>query len=406
MNSIVMFGIAGSFFVVILAVAFVLLGRLQRTDLHSGFKMLGDSFEAFQRNLLHAQKEFERSQEVKSATLRQELGQELQSNRKELQHGLTQTTTSLEARVTAIDSRIDSRLKELTNGVQTRLDQNVKEGFRHFEKVQEHLKQAEIQLLGLNSVGKSITDLNNLLKLPHLRGGFGEATLERLLADLLPVDSYELQYRISPTSTERVDAVIKYPKYVLPIDSKFPREQVLPLFETNDPVKLEEARKNLIEVMRILGKSIKEKYIRPDCGTADMALLFVPSETLYFEMIRSPKLCDELAKNKVFAVSPNTLAVTLHAISIARNYYDMAAGVEKTISEIKRSQQHFEHFERKFDDVGNALVKSQNAFGVASTHLSRYRSAVTRLTGAEADLETPPATSSIPASTQMTLETS
>ena len=201
------------------------------------------------RNLTLHQKESEKAQDAKANTLRAELGAELQANRKELQLGLLQTTQALEAKVGAIDVRLDNRLKELSTGVQTKLETNLKEGFLHFEKVQHSLKQAELQLQNLNLVGQSINDLNNLLKMPHLRGNFGEAVLERLLSDMLPTDAYELQYRIVPGSTERVDAVIKYPNHVLPIDSKFPREQVLPLFETNDPIKLDQARRDLVEVM-------------------------------------------------------------------------------------------------------------------------------------------------------------
>jgi DNA recombination protein RmuC len=213
-----------------------------------------------------------------------------------------------------------------------------------------------------------------------------------LLSDWLPVGAYELQYRIVPTSTERVDAVVRYPKYVLPIDSKFPREQVLPLFETNDPQKLEAARRDLTEVMKTLARQIREKYIRPEHGTADMALLFVPSETLYFEILRNPRLCDELAKQKVFAVSPNTLAVTLHAVSTSRAYYEMAQGVEKTLLDVRKARQHFESFEQRYAEIGLALSRAQTAFQVASTHLSRYTGAVVRLTGRlDSDSEAPAA---------------
>lgn len=369
-----------------MALVFFLI-RSNQSNLQGGFRLLQENFEALQRNLLIHQKEFERSNDTKAVSLRTEIAQELQNNRKELQHGLGLTTQALEQKVSNIDNRLDTRLKDLSNGVQSKLEQNLKEGFLHFEKVQEGLKQTEKQLLNLNVVGQSINDLNNLLKLPHLRGSFGEAMLERLLSDLLPSDGYELQYRIVPNSTERVDAIIRYPKAVLPIDSKFPREQVLPLFETNDPAKLEVARKQLSDVMKGLARSIREKYIRPEHGTTEMALLFVPSETLYFEILRDARLGEELARNKVFAVSPNTLAVTLHAISIARAYYDMAKGVEKTIMEVKKARQHFQNFESRFDEMGNSLTKAQNAFQTASTHLSRYGSAVSRLTGAEPSAE-------------------
>lgn len=357
--------------------------RTSQSQQEAHFKSLQENFEAMQRNLLFNQKEFERTADSKNAVLRTELSQELSTNRKELQTGLLQSTQVMESRVTALDRRLEERLKDISDRVSSKLEENVKEGFKHFEKVQEHLKGAEQQLSQLNVVGQSINDLNNLLKLPHLRGGFGEGSLERLLADFLPTGSFELQYQISRNSAERVDAIIRYPNFVLPIDSKFPREAVIALFETNDPSLLAQARKQLYDVVKGLARQIKEKYIKPEHGTSEMALLFVPSETLYFEIIRDQRLGEELSKQKVFVVSPNTLAITLQSISIAKTYYEMSKGVEKTISDIRKARQHFEHFEKKFDEVGNTLGRAQTAYTAATTHLSRYESAVTRLIGTE-----------------------
>src|SRR5947207_14125423 len=98
----------------------------------------------------------------------------------------------------------------MTDQGQLKLDQNIKEGFAQFEKVQQHLKAAEEQLREVGALGHSINDLNNMLKLPHLRGQFGEASLERLLADFLPAHMFELQS--SPgENNARADAVIEFP---------------------------------------------------------------------------------------------------------------------------------------------------------------------------------------------------
>jgi DNA recombination protein RmuC len=137
--------------------------------------------------------------------------------------------------------------------------------------------------------------------------------------------------------------------------------------------------------MKGLAKSIREKYIHPEHGTTEIALLFVPSETLYFEILKNLRLCEDLAKLRIFAVSPNTLAITLHSLALSRSYYEMAKGVEKTIVEIKKSQQHFKNFEGRFLEVGNSLNKAQTVFNTAATHLSRYQSAVSRLTGVESE---------------------
>jgi DNA recombination protein RmuC len=309
------------------------------------------------------------------------LERSLTQNRQELQNGLLKTTQALESKFQSLEQQVGVRLETIGKNVEFKLNENLREGFKHFEKVLLHLQAAELKLAQLSVVGQSISDLNNLLKLPHLRGGFGEATLERLLADFLPSGTYELQYAIGPNSSERVDAVVKLAKQILPIDSKFPREKVLPLFESHDPAALEIARKALSDTMKAQARSIATKYIRPEHGTSDMALLFLPSETLYFEVIRNTDLFEYLAKLKVFPVSPNTLAISLRSISIAQEYYEMARGVEKTVEDVKKAQRHFEHFHKRFDDVGKGLKKAQEAFDTAHTHLGYYGSSVTKLTG-------------------------
>lgn len=313
----------------------------------------------------------------------------LGQNRQELQFGLQKTTAALEVKFQSLDQQINTKLESIGKNVETKLNENLKEGFKHFEKVQQHLAAAEQKLASLGVVGQSISELNQLLKLPHLRGSFGEATLERLLSDFLPAQSFELQYAVVPNQPERVDAIVRLARQILPIDSKFPREQVLPLFESQDPAVLADARRALSDFVKAQAKSIAEKYIRPDHGTTDMALLFLPSETLYFEVIRDGQLFEYVTKHKVFPVSPNTLAISLHAISMAQDYYEMARGVERTIEDIKKARRHFEHFERKFEDIGKGLKKAQEAFETANTHLGRYESSVFRLVGDEAALEGP-----------------
>ncbi len=284
------------------------------------------------------------------------------------------TSESLEA----IREKVDQRLMAIGTQVQAKLDENIKEGFAHFEKVSEHLKKAESQLAGLSAVGVSINELNGLLKLPHLRGGFGEAALELLLSEFLPKELYELQ---APIGGSRVDVLIKLPNASLPIDSKFPREQVLPLFDSCDQGKLAEARKALSTVVKAQARDIANKYVRPELGTANMALMFLPSETLYFEIVRDSELWAQLSKLKVYPVSPNTLAVTLNGIRISYDYYEMAKGVEKTVENIRKARKHFTEFEKKFEDVGDKISKAQAAYHTASTHIVHYNSSVSRLTG-------------------------
>ncbi len=330
------------------------------------------------------QKKFEElaeSQSQSASRARSEQAQSLDASTKTLQarfEGLEKTTAqSLEA----IRGKVDERLQAISDQVQAKLEKNIQEGFAHFKAVQEHLKAAEEQLRNVGVVGDSINQLNSLLKLPHLRGKFGEAELSRLLADFLPAAAFAEQATIVPGSREAVDAVVIFPKFKLPIDSKFNREAILPLFETNDPAQLAAARVQLATAIKSQAKSIAEKYIHPEHGTTDIALMFLPSETIYFEVIRDGELLAAIHKLSVFPVSPNTLVISLRSIAMSMSQFEFAKSIEKTLEQIRQAQKHFGNFEKKFEDVGKGLQKAQDAYQTATSHLTHFSNRVVRLTG-------------------------
>jgi DNA recombination protein RmuC len=322
---------------------------------------------------------------------RREQAERLGETRKELTSSLALTTSSLKTdfdrlnqqtaeSLESIRERVDAKLLAITEQVQLKLDQNLKEGFAQFEKVQLHLRAAEEQLREVGALGHSINDLNNLLKLPHLRGQFGEASLERLLSDFLPANMFEMQCAVNGGG--RVDAMISFPDRRLPIDAKFPREQVLAFFEDSTEAQLEVARHEFVRVMKAEAKRIKA-YIQPEYGTTEIALMYLPSETLYMEAVRNRELADWLNQQHVFPVSPNTLLMTLQTIALVHKWYEVASRFEKSRQELAKAQKSFDHFQGQFENVGKSLGKAQEAFDKATTHLRTYRGRVEALSGQE-----------------------
>jgi DNA recombination protein RmuC len=322
---------------------------------------------------------------------RREQSERLSEVRSELTGSLALTTSALKSEfdrlnqqtaesLESIRERVDAKLMAITEQVQSKLDQNIKEGFAQFEKVQQHLRAAEEQLRQVGAIGNSINDLNNLLKLPHLRGQFGEASLERLLSDFLPAHMFEMQCSVNGGG--RVDAMINFPDRRLPIDAKFPREQVLAFFEESTKEELDAARVEFVRVMKAEAKRIRA-YIHPEHGTTEIALMYLPSETLYMEAVRNRELADWLNQQHVFPVSPNTLLMTLHTISLVHKWYEVATRFEKSRQELAKAQKSFDHFQNQFENVGKSLGKAQEAFDKASTHLKTYRGRVSALSGQE-----------------------
>src|SRR5438309_10048873 len=351
----------------------------------------GDLRQEVRDRIQQGSSEIRSSVEQQFAAGREEQNRSLSDGRSEMTSSLLLTTQQLKVEfqslnqqtaqsLDSIRDRVDQKLMAITEQVQVKLDQNIKEGFAQFEKVQQHLKNAEEQLREVGALGHSINDLNNLLKLPHLRGQFGEASLERLLADCLPANMFEMQCSVNGGG--RVDAMINFPDRRLPIDAKFPREQVLAFFEESSKEQLELARVEFVRVMKAEAKRIKA-YIQPEHGTTEIALMYLPSETLYMEAVRNRDLADWLNQQHVFPVSPNTLLMTLQTIALVHKWYEVASRFEKSRQELAKAQKSFDHFQNQFETVGKSLNKAQEAFDKASTHLKTYRGRVTALSGQE-----------------------
>jgi DNA recombination protein RmuC len=360
----------------------------------------GDLRQAVADRLIEGFSDIRTALETQLQSGRREQAERLAEARTELTASLALTTSQLKSEFDNLNQKtirnldsirdlVDAKLLAISDQVQQKLDQNIKEGFAHFERVQQHLRAAEEQLREVGALGHSINDLNNLLKLPHLRGQFGEASLERLLADFLPAHMFEMQASL-PEGRGRADAVIHFPDQRLPIDAKFPREQVLALFESTDQGEVEQARVDFVRVMKAEGKRIKA-YIQPEHGTTDIALMYLPSETLYMEAIRNRELADWLNQQHVFPVSPNTLLMTLKTIALVHKWYEMAGRFEKSRLELAKAQKSFDFFQNQFENVGRSLNKAQEAFDKAATHLKTYRGRVSVLSGQEQlDLESAP----------------
>src|SRR5438094_3716230 len=357
--------------------------RLEQTNVDLGHKVtdrLNQGFSLF-RGLVEEQLTCGRREQAEGlAGARSELTQSLALTTSQLKIEFESLNQKTAESLDSIRDRVDEKLLAITDQVQQKLDQNIKEGFAQFEKVQQHLKAAEEQLREVGALVHSINDLNNLLKLPHLRGQFGEASLERLLSDFLPAHMFELQCSVNGGG--RVDAMISFPDRRLPIDAKFPREQVLAFFEESRKEQLELARVEFVRVMKAEAKRIKG-YIQPEHGTTEIALMYLPSETLYMEAVRNRELADWLNQLHVFPVSPNTLLMTLQTIALVHKWYEVASRFEKSRQELAKAQKSFDHFQNQFETVGKSLGKAQEAFDKASTHLKTYRRRVSALSGQE-----------------------
>jgi len=202
------------------------------------------------------------------------------------------------------DDTLVSWLKTMQASLDTRLD-NATSLMSQIR--QDAGKFAELSL--------SMKNLQDYLRSPKLRGNIGEEVLKDLISQMFPKNCFFLQYAFR--SGERVDAAIKTEAGILPIDSKFPAENFQKLMAADNENDRESARKEFVRDVKKHIADISQKYILPEEGTMDFALMYIPSEPVYYEVVNSVDLTEYARKSKVYPVSPNTLYAHLQVILLS-----------------------------------------------------------------------------------------
>jgi len=253
------------------------------------------------------------------------------------------------------------------------VEEKIGDSLKVFGDLRERLGELTQKAKGIEEVGKSISSLQELLRAPKFRGGFGELLLERLLADILPRDFYSLQYRFRNGGT--VDAVVRIGENLVPIDSKFPMED----FERMIKTESEEEQKTLRrQFARNIKKHIDDvaKYILPDEHTFDFALMYIPAENVYYEtIIRCSEDSDIFSyslEKRVIPVSPNSFCAYLQVIvqGLKGLHFEKAAG--EILAYVKRLQSDFDDFQQDYEVVGGHIHHAANRYDEASRKLVRF----------------------------------
>lgn len=210
------------------------------------------------------------------------------------------------------------------------------------------------------------------------RGMLGELTLERLLADTLPQTSFEMQYRFSTGSA--VDAILRVDDKLVPVDSKFPLEAYRRLSESG-----EDARKEFAQAVRKHADSIAEKYILPAEGTLDYALMFVPSESVYYELLmtedaRVGQLSEYCLRQRVIPVSPNTLYAYLGVILLGLRGLQIEENARKLLESLEGLKKQLDGFADVYEKLGTHLRNAQQSYVDAEGKLERAQVSLDSMT--------------------------
>lgn len=275
--------------------------------------------------------------------------------------------TTLENKMKELQESNEKRLEQMQGVVDEKLQKTLESRLsQSFELVSRQLESVGQGLGEMKALAADAKSLKNALTNVKERGTYGEVRLEKLLSDILAPNQYEMNVEIA--NGKRVEFVIKLPgngdaPLLLPIDSKFPIEDYNRLLDAEDKQSIDDARRSLVAKIRTFAKDIHDKYIVPP-KTTDFALMFLPTEGLYAEVVQNVALFEELRdKYKITAVGATTLSAFLASLQMGF----------KTLAIEQRSQEVWDTLravKSEFIKFGDMLDKAQKQLQTADKTLT------------------------------------
>jgi DNA recombination protein RmuC len=309
-------------------------------------------------------------------SLRTEVNQNLKNASDTLALGLKTTTDIVNQQLQIVTTQLSSVTQQLqtnTGQVGSRLDNAA----RVIQDVQNKLGELSKATQEIKELGQSVSKLEDLLKAPKLRGGLGELLLEDLMKQVLPPGTYSTQYAFR--SGVKVDAVIQTAGGKIAVDAKFPFENFKKMVQAQSEQEQKASYRAFVSDVKKHIDAIAQKYIVPDEGTFDFALMYIPAENIYYETIIKDDLLggDEsihsyAIKRHVVPVSPNSFYA--HLIVLYLGFKGLQ--IEKRAKEIRNALARLDTELKKFGDVfetlGVHITNAKNSYDKADKQLSSF----------------------------------
>jgi len=273
-----------------------------------------------------------------------------------------------------IRETMDNTRKEVESSKDV-LSKNTIETLKYINDMSKTIGTLVAQQEKAQKLGQS---LEYLLQMPKLRGNYGETILEEMLERILPKGIWQRQYLLS--DGERVDAVVKYRDVVVPIDSKFPRDYYQRYLAATDTASKKSSWADYEKALKVQINSIRDKYIKPDKGTTEFALLFIPSESIYYETIAEKnylgdpcQINEYSTRNKVIPVSPNTFYAFLNVVMLGIRNIEIVTEAKKLQESLSKVEKDFTFFYKMFENIGKNLENASESYRKGDDHIKRFK---------------------------------
>lgn len=322
----------------------------------------------------------EAKKELSSQPMWSLMQQQVEQLRGQMSDGLNKNISLLTEQLRVINEQVNQQLQLVNQQLQNssgQIGQRLDTAARVIGEVKENIGKLSKASDQIFEVGKNIASLQEILRPPKLRGGLGEQFLGELLSQILPPEFFTLQYSFS--SGERVDAVVKLGERLVPIDSKFPLDNFRRLIECKTDEERKVSQKMFNRDVKKHIDDIAGKYIVPQEGTYDFALLYIPAENVYYETITKDDAFGEekgilsYALNKrVIPVSPNSFYAYLQVIVLGLKGLKIEEHAREIQSLLVGLGKDLKDFQYDFRLVGKHISDAWNRFDEARSRLEKF----------------------------------
>ncbi|MDD5686395.1 MAG: DNA recombination protein RmuC [Elusimicrobia bacterium] len=305
--------------------------------------------------------------------------QEIDALRKQVSETLTGNTGLINQQIAALTEQVNKQLSSVANQLlnsQKTVGERIDSATKVVNDVNKSIGQLSEATKRVFEVGQDIASLQEILRAPKLRGIIGEFFLGDLLSQILPPKYYALQHQFK--SGEKVDAIIHLGQKLVPVDSKFPLENFRKMIEISTEKEKSQARKKFAGDVKKHVDAISSKYILPDEGTFDFALMYIPAENVYYEMIikdesgEQDSISTYALQKKVIPVSPNSFYAYLQAIVLGLRGMEIEEKAKKIMETLSRLTGDFGKFREDFEVLGGHIAKTSGKFDETAKKLEKF----------------------------------
>src|SRR5574341_903892 len=368
-----------------------------RTQLAATQQMLIDTLRATTGSLTQQSQAAREAQDAALKRFADSLIEQLRALGEGNERRLAEVRATVEQRLAALAADNEKKLEQMRQTVDEKLHATLEQRLgESFKQVAERLEQVHRGLGEMQTLAQGVGDLKRVLTNVKTRGVFGEVQLAALLEQVFTPEQYDTNVATVPGSSERVEFAIRLPgrsddgtPVWLPLDAKFPREDYERLLDAQDRAEREEAEaaaRALEQRIRDEAKSIATKYLAPP-HTTDFAVLFVPTEGLYAELLRRPGLIDALQRQRVTLAGPTTLLAMLNSLQMGFRTLALekrSSEVWKVLGAVKTEFGKFGEVLARVKNQTQTVLNTLDAAETRSRQMSRAVKSVEALTEGEA----------------------